>query len=146
MSNKIVGKVLKLFISIDQLKQRISKEEIHLDSNGVIDDKFYGKNISRSVLLSSTDSYEIASKNNIKLDYGLLGENILLDFNPYKLDMGTKLTIGTAIVEITQECTICNHLSILDEKLPILLQNDRGIFVRVVQDGIIKINDTISII
>jgi len=141
-----VGKVLKLFISIKGLDKRTKRELLEVDKHGILEDKFYAKDIQRSILLSSNDSYILTQDNNITLSYGELGENILMDFNPYSLDVGTKLQIGEVILEITQACTICNHLSKIDKKLPKLLKEDRGIFAKVVKDGTIHQDSTIFMI
>jgi MOSC domain-containing protein YiiM len=146
MSKKSVGKVIKLFISKDGYEERISKNMLELNSKGVVEDKFYNKNTQRSVLLTSQDSYNLIKTNNIDVDYGILGENLLLDYNPYNLEIGTKIQIGEVIVEISQACTICSHLSFIDEALPSLLKKDRGIFSKVIKDGQIKIDDKIYLI
>ena len=146
MSKKCVGKVLELFISKKGYEKRLSKEVLQFDLDGVIEDKFYNKNIQRSVLLATIDSYKLAKENNIYMDYGTLGENILTDFNPYNLDIGTKLSIGEVVFEITQECTICNHLSVIDKGLPKLLKKDRGIFAKVIKMGNVKLNDKIYLV
>ncbi len=138
MSSKRVGEVLKLFISKSGVSERTEKNEIALDELGVIEDKFYGKNIQRSVLIASMDSYNLIKNYALEMPLGYLGENILLDYNPYKLEVGTKLKIGTATLEITQHCTICNHLAVIDVKIPTLLKNDRGIFAKVIEAGEIK--------
>ncbi len=141
-----VGKVLELFISKEGSSNRISKTVIELDKNGVVDDKFYAKGQERSVLLSTIESYGIASCKNIYIPYGGLGENILLDFNPYSLPVGQQLQIGEVVLEITQNCTICNHLSIIDKRLPKLLKNDRGIFVKVIDVGFIEKGDKVYLL
>lgn len=143
MSKNIVGSVIQLFISKKGIEKRISKEELQLDLNGVNEDKFYNKNINRSVLLASLDSYALAKQHNIDISYGTLGENILIDFNPYSLDMGTMIQIGEVLFEVTQACTICDHLSVIDESLPNLLKKDRGIFVKVIKEGVIQTNDKV---
>jgi len=142
---KIVGKIQKLFISQKKTKTRVSKKNIFVDFQGIQEDKFYNKNIDRSVLLSSIYAYELMNKQKINATHGELGENILVDFNPYDLEKGTQLLIGNVILEITIECTICNGLNKIDDKVPQLLKNSRGIFARVVQGGTIQINDTIQI-
>jgi len=144
--NSNVGKVLDLFISEKGKSTRIHKAEINLDKKGIRGDKFYAKDVQRSVLLTSIESYSLALEHNIEIEHGLLGENILIDYNPYHLAMGVKIKIGTVILEITQNCTICNHLSAIDKKVPKLLRDDRGIFVKVVQEGSIKENDAIYIV
>jgi len=140
---KKVGKILKLFISIKGIEKRVERESLIVDKSGILEDKFYGKDLQRSILLSSNDSYLLTKEQGINLSYGELGENILMDFNPYSLDLGVQLKIGEVTLEITQACTICNHLSKIDKKLPKLLKKDRGIFAKVIQNGTIYEDDAI---
>jgi len=140
---KKVGKISKLFISIKGIEKRVERESLIVDKSGILEDKFYGKDLQRSILLSSNDSYLLTKEQGINLSYGELGENILMDFNPYSLDLGVQLKIGEVTLEITQACTICNHLSKIDKKLPKLLKKDRGIFAKVIQNGTIYEDDAI---
>ena len=146
MSSKSVGEVLELFISKEGESKRISKSVIELAKEGVLDDKFYAKDPQRSILLTTIESYRLALNHNIYMPYGALGENILIDYNPYHLSLGTKLQIGEVVLEVTQNCTICNHLSSIDKKLPKLLRHDRGIFVKVVEVGFIEKGDKIYLL
>jgi len=145
MKNNSKANIIALFISNEYNSNRELKDRLTFDLNGVIGDKFYNKDIQRSVLISSIDSYKLALDNGIKIDYGLLGENILIDKNPYYLEEGTKIYIGDVILEITALCTICNHLSVIDKKLPKLLKDDRGIFAKVVKGGEITKTDSFRI-
>jgi len=140
------GKVLKLFITTtNEEKKRECVDSIELDNEGIFKDKFYGKNRERSVLLTSKESYIMAQKKGIQIEDGVLGENILLDINPYTLDHGARLFIGDTELEITQSCTLCKGLSSLNSKLPKLLKDDRGVFAKVVSGkGIIKKGDSIN--
>ena len=145
MSNN-VGCIQSLFISIPGDKNRKELISIHVDSKGVVGDKFYAKDIARSILITSLESYLLAKKEQITIPYGALGENLLIDYNPYHLAPSSRLKIGSVILEISQYCTICNHLSSIDERVPDLLKKDRGIFARVIKEGEIKKGDTISLI
>jgi MOSC domain-containing protein YiiM len=140
-------KVIKLFITQnDENKTRKSVSSIELDRLGIKEDKFYNKNIQRSVLLTSMDSYLMAKEQDITLEYGALGENILFDFNPYHLLEGDRISIGDSILEITQNCTLCKGLSSVNPKLPKLLKNDRGIFAKFISgSGTVSLNDTVKI-
>ncbi len=140
------GKVVELFISKNNTENRVNQDQISLDINGVVDDKFYGKNIQRSVLLISQDSYNLVKEKNINLAYGQLGENILIDYNPYHLQIGTKIQIGEVILEISQESTLCKNLSNINHCLSELLKNDRGIFAKVLVDGIVNKRDDFYIL
>ena len=146
MSRASVGEVLELFISEPSKRERIPKMVIELDEGGVVSDKFHGKEKERSVLLTTTGSYAMARNENITIAHGSLGENILMDYNPYSLPMGKQIEIGEVLLEVTQHCTICNHLSMVDPQLPTLLKDDRGIFVKVVQSGAIRRGDKIYLL
>ncbi|WP_457746071.1 MOSC domain-containing protein [Sulfurimonas sp.] len=141
------GKVLKLFITQnDEKKTRKEIQEISVDENGIIDDKFYAKNQQRAILITSIYSYDLTKENKIDITHGTLGENILIDINPYHLLPGETLTIGDTVLEITQNCTLCKGLSTLNSKLPKLLKNDRGIFAKVINGASsIKTSDKVKI-
>jgi len=140
-------KVIKLYITQDdEAKTRKSVDSIDVDKLGIKTDKFYNKNLQRSILLTSTDSYEMAKDKEIDLEFGSLGENILMSANPYHLKEGDQITIGNTTLEITQNCTLCKGLSVVNSKLPKLLKNDRGIFAKVISgDSTIKINDIVKV-
>ena len=146
MQEKVLGKVLKLYITVRAEPSRIEQDEIQLDHEGVLHDKFHGKGLERSVLIASTDSYNMAKEHKITIEDGILGENILIDWNPYHLLPGNRFKIGNVLFEITQNCTLCKGLSGVNSKLPKLLKNDRGIFAKVLHSGTIKIGDTIELI
>ncbi len=141
-----VGKVTNLFVSVQGSSSRVEKESFHLDEKGILEDKYYDKNVHRSVLITSEASYTLAHNHGIQLPFGSLGENILTDYNPYHLSAGDRLGIGNVILEISQNCTMCDHLSNIDIKLPELLKNDRGIFAKVIQSGMIKKEDEVTLL
>ena len=141
------GKVLELFITKEeaQKKSRVRMETIQVDEDGILNDKFYAKDSLRAILITSLESYTMANNANIILNSGSLGENILIDINPYGLKEGARLMIGNTILEITQNCTLCKGLSTIDSKLPKLLKNDRGIFAKYIQgDTLINLNDSVK--
>ena len=140
------GHVSALFVSKPNTSRRTRLSSATLDYKGVVSDKFYGKERQRSVLLASIESYMIAQKEGIEMPYGSLGENILIDYNPYLLDTGSRLRIGDALLEISQPCTICDHLSAIDPVLPQLLCNDRGIFAKVVEKGEVREGDAVHLV
>lgn len=144
--NDSVGQVLDLFISKKGKRERLNRAEIYLDCDGIIGDKFYAKDFKRSILLTTIDSYALAQEHQIEMEHGTLGENILIDYNPYHLSMGARVKIGTATLEVTQNCTICNHLSSIDKRLPKLLRDDRGIFVKVVKEGSVHKGDKLYLL
>ncbi len=137
------NKVLKLFITTNDDKKRFEKEIIEIDENGVLGDKFYAKNSNRLILVTTLGAYALAKDKEIELAHGALGENILIDTDISHLHAGDRFQIGEVILEITQNCTLCNGLSVLDKKLPKILKDDRGVFVKTLTHGTIKIGDKI---
>ena len=141
-----VGKVINLFISVQGSSTRLEKESFELDPKGIIEDKYYDKNIHRSVLITSKESYDLANEHDIQIPVGALGENILIEYNPYHLNAGDQLQMGEVLLQISQNCTICDHLSSINKNLPTLLKEDRGIFARVIEGGVIKKGDGVYLL
>ena len=131
-----VGNVSSLFYSTASGYTFAS--ELLLDKKGIKKDKHYNKNIERSVLLVSLDSYALAKNHGIDIPHGALGENLLMDYNPYHLQAGSRLKIDNTTLEISQQCTLCKSFAKIDAKLPKLLKDNRGIFAKVIESGSIK--------
>ncbi|MBP6163339.1 MAG: MOSC domain-containing protein [Aliarcobacter sp.] len=138
-----LGKVLKTFSATNESsglpRPIVSKLNLIVDY-GIENDKFAGKKLDQTVMIAGLKSYEIAKQNNIDLEIGCLGENILLDFDPHDFEVGKQLFIEDTILEITQICTVCSHLSLFDNNLPTLLKGHRGLYCRIIKSGIIKEN------
>ena len=147
MKKNMQGKVLKLFVTKDDTnKTRIKTTTIDVDEDGILNDKFYKKNDQRAILITSIQSYEMAMNNGINLFEGALGENILIDINPYHLTAGETLSIGHTVLQITQNCTLCKGLTKINKQLPKLLKNDRGIFAKIIKGSTIKVGDSVTIL
>ncbi|WP_345970100.1 MOSC domain-containing protein [Sulfurimonas sp. HSL1-6] len=145
--NNHEGKVLGLFHALKGVEGRHEYDMIEIDEQGIIGDKYYGKNLNRTILITSEEaSYVMAADEGITMPYGSLGENIVIDINPYHLQAGQQLKIGETIVTITQNCTLCSSLGKVHARLPELLKNDRGIFAKTLQGGKIKKGDTVTIL
>ncbi len=138
------GKILELFYSTSD--GRVNTTTLTLDEKGVVEDKYYNKDIQRSVLITSLESYKLATENGIDAQYSALGENLLIDYNPYHLKPGARLIIGDLELEISQNCTLCKSLAKVDARLPKLLKNDRGIFAKVISGGTIRKGDNIYLL
>ena len=135
---KTIGKVLNTFSATKESSglPRPKVENLNLIVDfGIENDKFAGKKLEQTVMIVGLESYKIAKNNGINLEFGCLGENILLDFDPHSLEIGANLIIGDSIIEITQVCTVCNHLAVFDENLPILLKGHRGVYCKIIKSG-----------
>ncbi len=138
-------KILELFFADNQLAGRQKSQELYLDFGGVVGDKFYNKKIDRSILITGLIAYEMAKDEGIELKFGDLGENILVDFDTRLLKSGERLISKDIILEVTKPCTICQHLSIYDSKLPMLIKETRGVYLKVINGGTIKKGDELIV-
>lgn len=138
-----LGKVVEIFSAKKDQSglPRPRVESLNLIKDyGIEFDKFALKDLDSTVMIVGVNTYELAKKNNISLEYGSLGENILLDFNPHDYKVGTRFIVEDAVLEVTQKCTICNHLSVFGKKLPLIIKDCRGLYCKIIKSGIIKKN------
>jgi MOSC domain-containing protein YiiM len=137
----IIGQVIETF-SATKDNTRLPRPKVEslnlIEKYGIEFDKFAGKKLDQTVMIVGLKSYEIAKNSGIDLVLGSLGENILLDFDPHDFEIGSSFKIGDAIIEITQICTVCNHLNVFDENLPRLLKGHRGVYCKILKSGLIK--------
>ncbi len=115
-----------------------------IENFGIEDDKFAGDELDKSVMVIGLKSYEIAKENGIELQLGSYGENILFDFDPHKLEIGDTIKIDDTILEITQRCTLCSHLSVFHKYLPKLIKNHRGLYCKILKGGEISKESIVS--
>lgn len=135
-----LGKVIATFSATKESSglPRPKVEKLNLIKDyGIENDKFAGKKLDQTVMIVGVESYKIAKEKGIDLEFGCLGENILLDFDPHTLEVGTNLIIGDSIIQITQVCTVCNHLAVFDKSLPLLLKAHRGLYCKIINSGIV---------
>ena len=145
MPKKILANVVELYVTASSDEPRVIKDELQLENEGVVGDKFYGKDMNRLILITSLDAYNMVKEKDIDIEHGSLGENILVDGSIKNLKLGDRFNVGDVTLEITQNCTLCNGLSKINSKLPKLLKDDRGIFAKAVTCGKIKKGDIVYI-
>ena len=116
------------------------------EGHGIIGDKFAGRDLDQTVMIVGRRAYDLAEEAGIDLEPGSLGENLFLELDPHRLAVGTRLQVGTAVIELTEACTLCAHLGIFDRKLPKVVRHDRGVYCRIVRSGVVRIGDRAEVI
>ena len=146
--NKI-GKVINTF-SAKKGQSGLPRPEVKslnlIYGFGIQDDKFAGNDENKAVMIVGKYAYDLAKEEGINLKEGSLGENILFDFNPHDYRIGDILKVGQTIIQITEACTICNHLSVFDDDLPLIVQNCRGLYCKVLEGGVIIKDSPVKLI
>ncbi|WP_428026639.1 MOSC domain-containing protein [Arcobacter sp.] len=146
---KLLGKVLGTYSANKDSKSSMPRPKVDflnlIENYGIENDKFAQKDLDKTVMILGINSYDKSYEHNISLEFGSLGENILFDFNPHDLEVGTILKINNAEIEITEKCTICNHLSIFDKKLPKIVKDCRGLYCKILKNGTIEKDNDVYI-
>jgi len=145
MSN---GKVLDLYMTMPdmmRLGNRMSCEDFDCDPDGIIGDMNYETSEERVMLLTCQVSYDIAEEAEIVIEKGVLMESIHIDIDIYDLKVGDVIEIGETLLEVTEICESYGYLYALAPELPELIQGKRGLFVRPLDYGTVKVGDEVKV-
>lgn len=145
---KEVGKVLSINISDKKgvVKEAID-EGIFIENYGLENDAHSG-NWHRQVSLLGIESFEKMKEQGIEdLKLGDFAENITTEgIVLYELPVGTQLSIGETLHEVTQIGKKCHTGCEISKKVGKCVMPKEGIFTKVVKGGKIKSGDKIEIL
>ena len=135
-------------ISEKKGQQKHPVDQIRLLPDVGIPGDAHAGNWHRQVSLLGTDSVaRLQEKVRIPLFPGAFAENILCEgICLYRLPVGTKLRIGSALCEVTQIGKECHADCAIRQQAGDCVMPREGIFVRVLEAGTAKTGDQIQII
>lgn len=137
-----MGKVLSLHASPERGLPRSPVAALRLlEGLGVEGDRKAGKRPDRQVLLLGQATYAYLAEWGLELPHGSLGENIVLDFDPMTLGLGSLLRVGEAVLQTSSPCSPCAHLYHVHPGLEGLISGRRGMLARVRQGGSVRLGD-----
>ena len=145
MSN---GKVLDLYMTMPdmmRLGNRTTCEDFDCDPDGIIGDMNYETAEERVMLLTCQVSYDIAEEAEIVIEKGVLMESIHVDIDIYDLKVADVIEIGETLLEVTEICESYGYLYALAPELPELIQGKRGLFVRPLDYGTVRVGDEVKV-
>ncbi|MBC2582347.1 MOSC domain-containing protein [Clostridium sp. DJ247] len=145
---KTLGKVLS--INISEKKGVVKKpieQGIFIEEHGLEGDAHAGK-WHRQVSLLAEESIDKIKKLGIEgLDYGKFAENITTEgIVLYELPVGTRLSIGETIQEVTQIGKECHQGCEIRNLVGDCVMPREGIFTRVIKGGVVRVGDSINIL
>ncbi|MBO6017513.1 MAG: MOSC domain-containing protein [Oscillospiraceae bacterium] len=147
MSNQ-TAVITAVCISEKKGEQKHPVESVHLQPEyGIVGDAHAG-NWHRQVSLLSKGSVDrLQEKISIPLFPGAFAENILCDgIDVFKLPVGTKLRVGTALCEVTQIGKECHEDCAIRRQAGDCVMPREGIFVVVLEEGDAKAGDLVSVV
>lgn len=127
------------------MKHEVESIEVKID-HGIIGDAHAG-NWHRQISLLGIESVDkIRANIDRDLPAGAFAENILTKgITLYKLKIGTKLKVGSSILEVTQIGKECHHDCEIRRLAGDCVMPREGIFTKVIEEGTIKKGDKIKI-
>lgn len=133
-------------------KEKGIKKEVNsiilIENFGIEGDFHFKKDSNRQVSILIYEIFnekkEELHKNNIEIQYGVFGENIILDnINFYNIKIGTKFIFESGVeLEVSIIGKDCQIPCIIQKKTGSCIMPEYGIFCKVIKGGIIKNGDS----
>ncbi len=134
-------------ISEKKGQQKHPVDSVHLRPKHGIDGDAHAGNWHRQVSLLGQESVNrLQEKISIPLFPGAFAENILCEgIELYRLPVGTRLHIGTALCEVTQIGKECHADCAIRRQAGDCVMPREGIFVIVLEEGDAKAGDPVTV-
>jgi hypothetical protein len=134
----MLGRVRSLSVKLQRGAESVFRDEVQVTSGGFEGD-YHTDTRRRQILLLSGSLLD-----GFNLNPGDLYENAVVDgIDVMSLREGQELRLGTALVAVTIPCEPCSHMERIRPGLQNQLQDCRGMFVRVLEPGIVRVGDTL---
>ena len=143
----LMGKVLAVCISEVRgiQKHPVAEAELRID-HGIVGDAHTGSWHRQISILGIDSVNRLREKVSIDLKAGDFAENILAEgLTVHELPVGTKLHLGTALVEVTQIRKECHADCAIRQQAGDCVMPREGIFARVLKDGAVSPGDDIIV-
>ena len=142
-----MGKILAVCISEKKGTLKKAIPTGNMIKNFGLENDAHAGNWHRQISLLAVEAvHQFSNKYNIKVPAGAFGENLLIEgIDLKKLPIGTKLKINSILLKITQIGKKCHLGCNIQKQTGECIMPNEGVFAIVLNGGIIKPNDTITI-
>ena len=137
-----MAEILHLYQSIARGEMVREFEEVYAVEDKGFRDCRHARGGTRQVLLIDVETLEEFGIPPGRAKENVTTRGIVLSALP----VGQQLRMGEALLEITEQCTLCNQLDKIQEGLREKLRGRRGLMCRVVKSGNIRRGERIEII
>jgi MOSC domain-containing protein YiiM len=135
------GTVRALFVNPDKGATPVSMASVQVKPMGFDGDYHTGHTKQRQVLLMSGTILD-----ELQLAPGSICENVVIDgLDVISLTRGQQLRMGDALFEVTMPCESCRQMERIRLGLKTVLMDRRGMFVRVLSPGVIRVGDRVTV-
>ncbi|WP_417087442.1 MOSC domain-containing protein [Hungatella effluvii] len=141
-----MGQVMAVCISEKKGTQKKGISEGHfIEAFGIENDAHAGK-WHRQVSLLSYETIEAFKERGAEIGDGAFGENVIVKgIDLVRLPVGTRLSCGNILLEVTQIGKECHSHCEIFKKMGECIMPANGIFTRVLHGGVMKEGDEINV-
>lgn len=141
-----MGQVMAVCISEKKGTQKKGISEGHfIEEFGIENDAHAGK-WHRQVSLLSYETIEAFKERGAEIGDGAFGENVIVKgIDLVRLPVGTRLSCGDILLEVTQIGKECHSHCEIFKKMGECIMPANGIFTRVLHGGVMKEGDEINV-
>ena len=142
-----MGKIISLNISREKgvNKEPVDSIEVKVD-HGMVGDAHAG-DWHRQISLLAEESIDFMRNKGLELDSGAFAENITtLGLDLAKLPIGTRLSNGQVVLEVTQSGKKCHHGCEIFKQVGDCIMPREGIFTKVIVPGTLRKGDNLDIV
>ena len=126
-------------------KHPVEKAELRV-GHGIAGDAHAGVWHRQISILGIDSVNRLRDRVSVEIKAGDFAENILIEgIEIYKLPVGTKLRIGTALVEITQIGKKCHADCAIRQQAGDCVMPREGVFAKVLENGAVKPGDILLV-
>ena len=126
-------------------KNPVEKAELRV-GHGIAGDAHAGVWHRQISILGIDSVNRLRDRVSVEIKAGDFAENILIEgIEIYKLPVGTKLRIGTALVEITQIGKECHADCAIRQQAGDCVMPREGVFAKVLENGAVKPGDILLV-
>src|SRR2546422_8037718 len=133
------GTVRALFVKLEKGAKSVPKDSVQAGLAGFDGDHHTVNSKRRQILLISGTVID-----QLDLKPGNVYENVIVDgLDVMTLQEGQRLRLGDALVAVTIPCEPCIQMERLRTGLQEAFRNRRGMFVTVLEPGIVRVGDVV---
>ena len=140
------GILLSINISDKRGRRKTPLKEANVTLYGIEGDAHAGE-WHRQISLLGEESIEKMRKGGMEINYGDFAENLTVKgITLYKLNIGTRIRVGEAMLEVTQIGKKCHDDCEIKRITGKCVMPTEGIFAKVIKAGKIRVGDEVEVI
>ena len=135
------GTVRALFIKREKGGKPVPLQAVRAIDGGLEGDHHTGSSKRRQILLMFGKVLD-----ELHIEPGAIYENVVVDgIDVMALEEGQRLRLGEAVVDVTIPCEPCIQMDRVRPGLQDALESRRGMFVKVISPGMVRVGDLVEV-